>query len=206
MTLYVDRSFLTFPELVRRWGGDSNLLRHALVNRKLVPTVFLDADPGCGDGEASRPEGLFYLHEPKQSAVLDCAYQVASAEAKLTGGAPRWDLPEVIPLDAVLMVGVLDLEQVERYESANPRKVSLGQVRLDLRTLERASLLKMVIGMAVAGFGYNPSDRRSAVIPEIGESIRRCGMNLDDDTVRKWLYEGAESQLPLDWQQHYRGV
>lgn len=202
--LELDRTFLTFHELVMRWNGDVNLVRYELAKGGLVPTCFVDQPAvldGSEDGEPVQLRGPYYMHSPQMTAVLDCTFQRASTDPKASKGAQCWSLGEAVSLDAVLSVGVLDVEQVEKYEHANPRKVSLGQVRMELRTLERASLLKLVIGMAISAYRYEPRDRRSAVIPEIANDVRALGMSMDDDTVRKYVYEAAESHLPAHWRQ-----
>ncbi|MDB5956737.1 hypothetical protein [Ramlibacter sp.] len=84
--------------------------------------------------------------------------------------------------------------------------VAQTQLTVDTRTasrglaaLERSSLTKLVIGMAIDGYGYMPTDRRSAVIPEIGNALRVLGISIEDDTVRKYVHEGAEQHISADW-------
>jgi hypothetical protein len=195
----VDRPFLTFLELTARWGGDLNLVRYALVNGELRPTFFVQGF-GCiegADGEPAALSGAYRLIRPRMSAMLDCAFPVASGLGECDRGA--WVLVEPIPLSDVMALGFVEVDEVERYEKAHPRTIPLERVRRDLKTLERASLLKMVMGMAVVGYGYNPRDRRSKIVPEIAADVRRAGMSIDDDTVRNYLYEGQESHLPHNW-------
>ena len=61
----------------------------------------------------------------------------------------------------------------------------------EIGTRERDTLLKLVIGMAVGGYGYDPSQRRSEQVSEIADDLDRVGVGLDKDTVRKWLKEAA---------------
>ncbi len=58
--------------------------------------------------------------------------------------------------------------------------------------LERNSLLKLVIGMAVKGYAYDPIAPRSKTASEIAGDLRLLGLAIDDDTIRKYLKEGAE--------------
>jgi hypothetical protein len=60
-------------------------------------------------------------------------------------------------------------------------------------TRERESLLKLVIGMAVGGYGYVPTESRSPQPSAIASDLAKCGVSLDVDTIRKWLREAAES-------------
>lgn len=59
-------------------------------------------------------------------------------------------------------------------------------------TKEKETLLKMVIGMAIDGYGYDPSASRSPIPAQISEILVEQGMALDVDTVRKWLKQGAD--------------
>jgi hypothetical protein len=61
---------------------------------------------------------------------------------------------------------------------------------------ERDSLLKLIIGMAVAGYVYDPKVTRSDKPAEIADDLARAGVPLDVDTVRKWLREATELLPP----------
>lgn len=65
-----------------------------------------------------------------------------------------------------------------------------------LATRERDTLLKLVVGMAIAGYRYSPEASRSEVPTEIARDLAKLGMSVTDDTVRKWLKEAAGSVLP----------
>lgn len=65
-----------------------------------------------------------------------------------------------------------------------------------LITRERETALKLVIGMAIGGYGYEPTATRSSVAREISEDIVRAGLTLDEDTVRSWLKEARDNLLP----------
>jgi hypothetical protein len=66
-----------------------------------------------------------------------------------------------------------------------------------LSTRERDSLLKLVIGMAVGGYGHDPKAKRSGQCAAIADDLAKTGVPLDVDTVRKWLRE-ASDLLPGD--------
>jgi hypothetical protein len=66
---------------------------------------------------------------------------------------------------------------------------------------ERESLLKLVIGMAVAGYGYDPKASRSDRVSEIASDLEKAGVALDVDTVRKYLREARELMPPAETEQ-----
>lgn len=85
---------------------------------------------------------------------------------------------------------VADLEA----EVGRLRKSPPTDTRLDPR--ERASLVKMVIGMAVGYYGYDPVARRNSATSDIVADLERVGLPVDADTVRKYLREGREILPP----------
>jgi hypothetical protein len=74
----------------------------------------------------------------------------------------------------------------------------LAQQKKEIGTRERETLLKLIIGMAIAGYTYNPKGPRSKVPSEIAGDLAKQGMNIDDDTVRKWLRQAAELLPPKE--------
>lgn len=62
----------------------------------------------------------------------------------------------------------------------------------DLGTKEKDTLLKLVIGMAVSGYAYDPKAKKNLATAEIAQDLKKLGIPLNQDTVKKWLKEGAE--------------
>jgi hypothetical protein len=48
-------------------------------------------------------------------------------------------------------------------------------------------MLKVIYAMAVRGFGIDPSDARSNLVPEILNDLELQGLSLSDDTVRRYI-------------------
>jgi len=65
-----------------------------------------------------------------------------------------------------------------------------------LGTTERNTLLKLVIGLAIRGYGYDPKAGRSTAPTEIASDLEGLGISVSDDTVRKWLKEAEKTVLP----------
>lgn len=64
---------------------------------------------------------------------------------------------------------------------------------------ERASLLRLVIGMAIDGYGYDPTAAKSPIPLEIANRLALLKMPMDDDTVRKYFTEANKSVLPKNF-------
>lgn len=69
-------------------------------------------------------------------------------------------------------------------------------------SLERQNMLKVIYTMAVRGYSFNPTDKRSKVVPEIVSDLGLEGLSLSEDTVRRYLKE-ARDQL-AEWQENSR--
>lgn len=54
------------------------------------------------------------------------------------------------------------------------------------------SLLRLVGGMAVAIYNFDPTESRSDVVSQIQSDLDLKGINMDADTIRKWVREGAK--------------
>ena len=86
-----------------------------------------------------------------------------------------------------------ELERVRTALAANDAK-PLGQ-------RERESLLKLVIGLAIDAYGYDPHAFRSPITKEISDILARRGIPLDEDTVRKYLQAAKELLPPPETEQ-----
>jgi hypothetical protein len=57
---------------------------------------------------------------------------------------------------------------------------------------ERESLKKIIIAMAVDGYGYVPGSAKSKLYQEVVDAAERLGIKIDRDTVSKWVKESTE--------------
>lgn len=72
------------------------------------------------------------------------------------------------------------------------QKPSSFQTESPDSTKAPSTLLKLAIGMAVAGYKYDPKAKKGTAIPEICSDLENLGIGIDDDTIRKWLKEGLK--------------
>ena len=56
-------------------------------------------------------------------------------------------------------------------------------------------MLKLLVGMAIQGYRYEPKAKRRDAVRDITTDLEKSGVALSDDTVRKYLIEAA-SLLP----------
>lgn len=62
--------------------------------------------------------------------------------------------------------------------------------KLDAR--KERSMQKLIIGMAVKGYSYDPQKSRNDVVAEIRSDLDHLGISLDDKTIRDHLKEAAK--------------
>ena len=86
---------------------------------------------------------------------------------------------------------------VEERDALLNRVAELSASGKPLNPKERESVLKLIIGMAIKGYSYDPNMSRSPTTKEIADDLAKTGLTISEDTVRKWLKEGAEL-LPRD--------
>lgn len=95
------------------------------------------------------------------------------------------------------------LKWANQYELAMPAELAAEVARIQalvqkrpkdrpLGTRERDTLLKIILGIAVGGYGYDPKQAKSQTITEIHSDFALHGLNLDPETIRRKLKEAVE--------------
>ena len=84
---------------------------------------------------------------------------------------------------------------LEKAEALEARLASAPKLESTLHARERDSLLKLVLAMAIKGYGYDPKAHRNSTSKEIAGNSALIGISMDEDTVRKYLTE-AKEHLP----------
>lgn len=74
-------------------------------------------------------------------------------------------------------------------------KISGSKGKDDLGEKERTTLLKIIIGMAISGYRYDPAAQRNDAVSEISQDLAKLGIAVTDDTVRSKLQD-AKAFLP----------
>lgn len=101
----------------------------------------------------------------------------------------------VLPEPAELGIRSCDIESFENL--LNDRQRIPSKTEKELSTRECNSLLRLIIGMAVDGYGYDPKAEKSPIPKQLESVLLTRGISISDDTIRKWLRKAAEI-LPED--------
>lgn len=100
----------------------------------------------------------------------------------------EYPVPNALPSGSSITVGSL---LVMADDLAVLQAQSVKTPKCSLSTTERNTLLKLVIGMAIAGYKYQPDAARNSATGEITKDLESLGIGLEQDTVKKWLKEGT---------------
>ena len=77
-------------------------------------------------------------------------------------------------------------EEVKRLKEEAAREKPLS-------TRERETLLKIILGMAIERYGYNPTAGRSPIPKQIADDLATLGISVSDDTVRQKLKDAFDT-------------
>jgi hypothetical protein len=105
------------------------------------------------------------------------------------------DAPQAL-VEAVRAQG-RTLVEARMEARANTEREELAQEK-PLGERERNTLLRMIISMAIRGYGYDPDATRSDIPKTIASDLSDLGLECSDQTVREKLKE-ARDFLPGDW-------
>jgi hypothetical protein len=86
------------------------------------------------------------------------------------------------------------LRERDRLSSEIDRLSTQSRER-GISSRERETMLKIIIGLAIGGYGYPRSGQRSAVPKELANDLEELGIKVSDDTIRNLLNE-ARDLLP----------
>lgn len=89
-----------------------------------------------------------------------------------------------LPDDAVFVVRTASIKAFEQSFCRAPEK--------EIGSRERDTLYKIIIGMAIGGYRYNPALKRNEAIADIARDLELVGVTVSDDTIRKYIKEAAD--------------
>lgn len=223
---FIEKKYYTFTELGERWKCTQEDLVQAVIDGELVtslhipygayslnrftPADYRSSDLYCFpsqmyDYQNDRIDneirhgltGFYYLILPKRTGALRCDFKYfAGTPCCFDDGDFCYLLETPVDIDHVLESGVVMADEVTRVEAKSNLKPGPDSVDKPLSTAERSTLLKLVIGMAMKGYSYDPEASKSPVPKEIADDLAGLGIAITDDTVRKYLNQAAKGVLP----------
>ena len=196
-------SFGRAPEVVK-WENVKNLagisafasqymrLRDLLLRAKGAEQLFEPIAPGFYIAWAKRNEISF--PPDLEAAVVARGQQIADWRSCYDDLKEKFD--EAIGLIDVLNQKIRRDQEIQNELQRNISELKAIPTERGLLGKERDFVLKLIIGMAVKGYAFDPAANRTKAISEITSDLEELGLALSDDTVRKWLKEAGELLPP----------
>jgi hypothetical protein len=133
-----------------------------------------------------------WTHPPTEAETFHARIKMAIA----TGDIESTFKVKGVREESVKPSDVVRWAQTRKYHVPGPLRmlVTQGADRNDLSTRERNTLLKLVLGMAEAKYGYDPAATHNDAIKRISGDLAQRDLSVSDDTVRKWL-TAAQQEL-----------
>lgn len=100
----------------------------------------------------------------------------------------------IVPADLLKWAKQYEIEIPPELTAEITRVQSLAAKRPKDKPLisrERDTLLKIILGMAIGGYGYDPIASKSSTVKEIYDDLALRGIVLDQDTIRNKLRDAA---------------
>lgn len=118
-----------------------------------------------------------------QSNGIEVHAALVEAVESVGGTIANWRL-EAEQSRAELSKCRAKVDEITGHAAASNRRTLLPK--------EEASLLKIVLGVAMAEYGFAPGRGNSRAPKAIADALRTHGITIDEDTVRKWLVKAAD--------------
>ena len=169
-------------------------LRQLAYRAKATHALYESCPPGLFLGWAKRndiayPEELERLLVARGNHISNWKAAYDTLKAKVDAEYQERDAK----IEA-LMQQAEELRQKVR-SAAELSAQNVDEAKDALKTREKNTLLKLILGMAIAYHGFDPKSSRSSTAREIAGELTRVNLPLDEDTIRKWLREAVE-ELP----------
>ncbi len=165
-----EQDWFTIQDLCHRWKVDQAYIERMLQSRKLkgeyreyVCLPFEQRRETISAGELLTLVDMI-IPDSWYSSATSVAFTVPPGE---------------------VVVSLAEVRQFEMNSNAEKNTAQENQKSID-------SLLKIIITMAVDGYGYDPNQTKSPTATDIQNSSERLGISIDVDTVRKWLKKSAD--------------
>ncbi|WP_375205014.1 hypothetical protein [Hyphococcus sp.] len=124
--------------------------------------------------------------------------QLVISWAKSVGLNPPQNLYDAVA--SAKPFGTADSEmfsEIDGIPNASPRAIASGvKQEAAIHHKAKSSLLRLVAGMAIRGYGYNPFQKQNKAVSDIESDLQVLNISLSDDTIRRWLTEACEL---IDW-------
>ncbi len=155
-----------------------------------VPEILVELVKKIGQKIADWP-AMVKAAQESEEATLKWAKETTEKASELAAAASQ-QLAEATSKIKQRDQQIAQLQAVidELRSRAASQKQQIGE---KLNPKERHSFLKLVLGMAIDGYGYDSTEKKSPTPKELVDCLAKWGISIDEDTVRSKLKEAANT-------------
>ncbi|PHQ24782.1 hypothetical protein CLH62_14560 [Marinobacter guineae] len=201
-----NRLYYSIPELAERWKCDISAVLECIVCGSLTPSVFLEDTPGWVISETAEIN-VDIVNESPEPLTGEVWFSPSKALLKgsqnVSAGLFFSESPDIpahsrvilqSPIEASIeTISIRNHPFIRLYEEtfSGPELNRSNMINLAAATTERNTLYKIILGMAMAKYDYNPESRRNSATGEnagsISADLEEAGLSVDADTIREHL-------------------
>lgn len=214
-----EKKFLSVNEIAERWKVDRSTVLEMMVMGELMPSLFID-NVHCFigkdmDGSNARAMSGEIYFTPPHSVLTRDSFELNVAIFVCNYVAPPGSYEDAFGSiddaeDDAPIIAFADPQEFSVYDirvrrhafvEATERKYSEAQPMSEpeMGTSERKTLLRLVLGMAMQKYGYDPKADKNKATGTKAESIyadlESAGLATDVQTIRKYL-KAAATEFP----------
>lgn len=105
----------------------------------------------------------------------------------------RWAISKYLNIPKILNVLA---EEILGFTTSEATSVpDQSSIKEHLGTRERKSLLKILIGIAMEKYAFNPDNQKNSAAKRISDDLYKNGISVSEDTVRKYLDEAKDLKI-----------
>jgi len=183
------KAFKEVSPFVRQYARLRDLTERAKVAQKLfdavLPTIFIR---WADNNEIAVPAELRERVTKRKGTLGDWKKNYEQLNAMYGERMQEWvDLSrKQSDLIAAKQARIAELEK--KLAEKQPRVATADAPKIQ-SPVERQNMLKLIYAMAVKGYAYDPTQKRSSIISEIASDMALAGFSISDDTIRRYLKE-----------------
>ncbi|RXH19846.1 hypothetical protein [Bradyrhizobium guangzhouense] len=202
------KAFNGTSPFVAQYARLRTLAQRAMTWQKLFdpvsPTIFIK---WADDNEIAIPPGLRENVEKLKGKLAD--WKKLYADLKEMYGQHIADFKGIVEKQSALITARNELIQASQarvaqleMELAAIKESHPAEPAKAQSTIERQNMLKAIYVLATKGYGYDPTQKRSTIVPEIVNDLTLAGLPLSEDTVRRYLKEASDKLV--EWTERSR--
>lgn len=182
-------------EVAKRWGTDESQIRDYLKTGKLTASVEVSGTLAA----IANYNNMDFVYSWQAEAAF-CDLAKCGVRLTIDGNEVKTKEKIIIEQDDILIT----LQDIQCFESEYEICIPTNSKTLTVKTPEAVkestrtieTLQKILIAVAMDGYGYDPAARSSTVVGDIQAALDKIGLTVSENTIRTHLKAGAAMVPP----------